>query len=231
MKQPVKRLTVNKMSDGMNDPKFEELLTAVLKAPAPPADLEAKLLAVAAQEPAVEAVDPRIQAAAAANDSLWRRILPAAAVMAVLLFIAWRYEPVQNPVLAREILTHVYAEEKFLESSNRIALNEVNDRMSSRIKAHLEASPATEALEVRFAKDCFVSKQTTMHLIITGETGPVSVMMMPGKIVEKVTAVDDDRFSGTITPVGNGTLIVLGNHREPIGKYTRLVQDNLQWEY
>ena len=211
----------------MNDQEFEKLLQQVLKAPTPPSGLQTSLLAVANEDAGrtVPAATP------AANDSLWRRALPVAACMIVLLGLAWRFQPAEDTPLAQEILRHVYAEERFLNSSNHVSLTEVNSRMSAVIKAQLASSPATNAMDVRFSKDCWIAKQKAMHLIISGDTGPVSVMMLPSKVVQQETVFNDARFTGTITPMGSGTLVVLGNRQEPVRKYASMVQNNLHWEY
>lgn len=210
----------------MNDTRFEQLLDTVLKAPVAPADLQQKLLAI----PAVAAAADR-QAAPASNDSFWRRALPVAACLGLFLVLANRFQPGSNPELEAEILAHVYAEERFLASESHVSLQDVNSRMQERLGAQLQSSPDTEAINVVFAKDCFLAKKLSVHMIVDGDTGPVSLMMIPAHVVERETAISDARFSGTITPVAGGTLVVLGNRREPVRKYFDLINDNMKWEY
>jgi len=211
----------------MNDEQFDRLLERVLRAPEPSASLQQQLLAI---PDLAETADRR--AAAAANDPFWRRALPVAACLALLLSLAYRFQPARNAELEQEILNHVYAEGQFLDNpSDSIPLAEVNTRMERMIGAHIESSPATEALNVHFAKDCWVAKAVTMHLIIDGDTGPVSLMMIPQHVVEKTTAIADSRFSGAITPVDGGTLVVLANRQEPVGKYFSIFTDYVKWDY
>ncbi len=211
----------------MNDEQFDRLLERVLRAPEPSTSLQQQLLTV---PDLAEAADRR--AAAAANDPFWRRALPVAACLALFLTLAYRFQPARNDELQQEILNHVYAERQFLESrSSSIPLAEVNARMERLIGAHIESSPATEALNVHFAKDCWVAKAVTMHLIIDGDTGPVSLMMIPQQVVRKPTAITDSRFAGSITPVEGGTLVVLGNRQEPVGKYSSIFTNYVEWDY
>lgn len=221
------------MSNAMNDQDFEKLLQTVMKAPAVPAQLQDRLMALASDDTAAAAGSPPVQfqQQAANGDSFWRRALPVAASLAIFLLLAYRFHPLQNPPLEQEILRHVYAEERFLESTNQVSLVDVNSRMNAAIKAQLAASPATNGLDVRFAKDCWIAKQVAMHIILRGDTGPVSIMMLPSKMVDHATAINDDRFTGTITPMASGTLVVLGNRKEPLQKYASLVSANLRWEY
>jgi len=210
----------------MNDNDFEQLLETVLKAPASPAGLEQKLLAIPAL---VAAAD--LQAVPASNDSFWRRALPVAACLGLFLLLAQWFQPQSEGELQAEILAHVYAEERFLASEGHVSLQDVNSRMQERLGARLESSPDTEAMNVVFAKDCFLAKKLSVHMIVDGDTGPVSLMMIPARVVARETTISDARFSGTITPVAGGTLVVLGNPQEPVGKYFDLINDHVRWEY
>jgi len=212
----------------MNEQDFEKLLQQVVKAPTPPAGLLSSLLAVASED--INQAAPA-RTMAAANDSFWRRALPVAACMALLLGLAYRFQPAQDTPLSQEILRHVYAEARFLNSTDHVSLAEVNSRMGKTIKAQLESSRDTDVMDVHFSKDCWIAKQVAMHLIIGGDTGPVSVMMIPSQVVHQETVFNDERFTGTITPMGSGTLVVLGNRAEPLGKYTAMVQSHLHWQY
>ena len=210
----------------IDDTQLDQLLNNIMKAPVPPADLQQKLLMVPAL---AEAAD--LQATMASNDSVWRRTLPVAACLGLLLLMAHRFQPMPTAELEAEILAHVYAEERFFASSDHITLQDMNARMEKAIHAHLDASPATEALDVHLAKDCWLAQAVSMHLILTGDTGPVSVLMIPADVADHATTFADDRFSGTITPIEGGTLVVLGNRQEPVAKYLNLINDHMQWDY
>jgi hypothetical protein len=217
----------------MNDQDFDKLLHQVLRAPTPAADLQQRLLALA-NDDALEA-SPTLTVATrppvAANDSLWRRALPVAACLALFLGLANYFQPTSAADLQKEILAHVYGEGQFLESSEHVSLTDVNTRMGEVIGAHLALSPTTEAIDIHWSKDCLVDNEAAMHLIISGETGPVSLMIVPTQVVQAETPINDDRFTGFITPVDGGTLVVLGNRQEPVRKYLNLIDKNLNWEY
>jgi hypothetical protein len=212
------------------DKDFDQLLASVMKAPTPPAGLQQKLLAIPAQ---AETADRQstLASMAASNDSIWRRALPVAACLGAFLLLAYRFQPAPNAALEAEILAHVYAEERFFANSEHITLQDVNARMEKSIGARLEASPATEALDVHLARDCWLAQAVTMHLILDGDTGPVSVMMIPSDAAEQESTFSDSRFTGTITPIDGGTLVVMGNRQEPVGKYFNLINDHMQWDY
>lgn len=216
----------------MNEQKFDQLLQQVLRAPTPAADLQQKLLAIANTDPADNVTVLAATARPlAANDALWRRALPVAACLGVLLILSDRFQPGPAQTIEEEILAHVYAEGQFLASTNHVSLADVNARMGDVIGVQLESSPTTQALDVRWSKDCLVDNEPAMHLIVSGDTGPVSLMIVHEQVVDKELPINDDSHTGFITPVQGGTLVVLGNKQEPVRKYLDLIDENLKWEY
>lgn len=161
---------------------------------------------------------------------LWRA-LPVAAVLLLALGFGLLFQPEADPLLAREILAHIYLEDNTLSDGTVLPGHEVEARMLPVLGEHMPPSGATEALAVSFAKDCMISKQRGMHLVVKGETGPVNLMVLPGRLVARETAIGDDRFAGLMTPASGGTLVVVGNKREPIARYRDLLVRNLRWEY
>lgn len=161
---------------------------------------------------------------------LWRA-LPVAAVLLLALGFGLLFQPEADPTLTREILAHIYLEDTSLSDSPTLSEHEVEARMIPVLGEHMPASGATEALAVTFAKDCMISKQRGMHLVVKGETGPVNLMMLPGRLVARETTIGDARYTGLVTPASGGTLVVVGNKREPIARYRDLLVRNLRWEY
>jgi hypothetical protein len=218
---------------------FEGLLLRVMHAPVAPADLAARLLTLASASDTTNTNTDSIGTNSirtlndrAANDSrFWQRLLPLAAGLVLFLGLALRHPPVIQDELSQQIFSHVYAEGRFLEATDSVSLDSVNTRMEQAMGAQLTASPATKALQVRFAKDCWIAKAVAMHMIVRGETGPVSMMMIPKTVVTKERPIADHRFSGFITPIAGGTLVVLGNPQEPMRKYVDLLSSSMQWKY
>jgi hypothetical protein len=209
---------------------FEGLLLRVMHAPEAPANLAVNLLALASSSD-TDTSNINITERAANDARFWQRLLPLAAGLVLFLGLALRNQPAIQDELSQQIFGHVYAEGRFLEVSDVVSLDSVNTRMQQAMGAQLAASPATKQLQVRFAKDCWIAKAVAMHMIIRGETGPVSMMMIPKTVVTTERAIADHRFSGFITPVAGGTLVVLGNPQEPVRKYVDLLSSSIKWKY
>jgi hypothetical protein len=201
---------------------FETRLHRVLHAPTPSAALQNKLLQIPAQA---------LPNAAANEASFWHRALPLAACMVLVLGLALRFQPQVNDELTGQIMGHIYAEGRYLTSTTTISLDAVNARMKEIIEAELKAADDTRKLDIRFSRYCRIARSKAIHLIIKGENGPVTLMMIPRQVVKTETPIGDKQFSGFITPVRGGTVVVLGAPQEPVRKYINLLSDNMQWKY
>jgi Protein of unknown function (DUF3379) len=201
---------------------FEARLHRVLHAPTPSAHLHHKLLQIPAQA---------LPTAAANEPSFWQRALPLAACLVLVLSLALRFQPQVNDELTGQIMGHVYAEGRYLTSTATISLDAVNARMKELIEAELSAVDDTAKLNIRFSRYCRIARSKAFHIIIKGENGPVSMMMIPKQVVKVETPIGDKQFSGFITPVRGGTVVVLGAPQEPVRKYINLLNDNMKWKY
>lgn len=211
---------------GPSQDAFEARLQAGLNAVQAPAGLQERLLQIPDQ--VLNAAPARVEAA---NESQFlRRLLPAAAALLVAIGIGLYYEPDLNAALASEIFGHIYLEEPFYGEGEVLAMAEVNARLQPVTGDSLPAD-GSAVLEVTFAKDCYIAKKRTMHLVVKGSTGPVNVMMIPDQVVDSEVTISDQRFSGLMTPASGGTLVVVGNKQEPIREYRDLVAAQLEWEY
>jgi hypothetical protein len=198
------------------------------------AALRQKLLQLPDQTENLVIADVSVAPAAlvAGNDNIWRRILPVAACLILVFGLVFYYRPDLNVELENEIFAHVYAEERFLNGDTAIPLNEVNARMENVLGAHLLTSADTKKLNVTFAKDCWIAKGKAMHLIVQGQTGAVTMIMIPASVASSEFNISDEHFRGVVSPTtGGGTLVVIGNKQEPIEEYRKLLSTNLDWEY
>jgi hypothetical protein len=219
------------ISDRITDKELDELIRRELLSVSAPAELRQKLL-----QP--DLLAPRKATVASlfglsANDGIFRRALPVAACLVIALGVAFWTTDKRHAALEEEIFAHMYLEEGLLDrpQADLISLPTVNSRMEEVVGAHLEMSEAVEKLEVTFAKDCWVAKKIGFHLVMKGEKGAVTVMMIPSKDKDVEFNISDSRFDGLVTPTDGGYLVVVGNKQEPIAEHRNLLSGNLDWEY
>ena len=206
---------------------FKSLLEKSLKIPAPATNLEQRLL----QIPDLARMDRHALPAAANDESVIRRLLPVAALLLLALGLGAYLKPDSNAELARDLFSHVYAETPYMNPDGDYSLDTVNTQLGQVVGAHLEASPATESLQVSFVKDCYVAKQIAMHFVLHGNNGDVNVMLLPEQVSGAEFTISDEQFNGIVSPASRGTLVVIGNKQEPIAEYSSLLSSNLGWEY
>ena len=216
----------------LNDQELDELIRRELLSVTAPAELRQKLL-----QP--EQLASRMRARFAilggisANDML-RRALPVAACLLVALGIAF-WSSDERAMLEKEIFTHMYLEGQLDNAGyDEISIATVNARMEDWMGAHLDLAD-DEDVKVTFAKDCWVAKQVAFHLIMKGETGAVTVMMIPARDgaakEQDEFDISDPQYSGLVTPTEGGYLVVVGNKQEAIAEYRNLLSSKLDWEY
>lgn len=220
------------MNRNLNDKELDELIRGTLLSVSAPAELREKLL-----QPEAPAPQPRPwHAFISANDAIFRRILPVAACLVVALGIASWSTTDRQAALENEIFTHMYLEGQLdNENADILPLEIVNTRLKQWMGARLAADRNDSDLDVTFAKDCWVAKQATFHMIMKGQTGAVTVMMIPDREsiggAGREFSISDAKYSGLVTPTERGYLVVVGNKREPLTAYRNLLTGRLEWEY
>lgn len=83
--------------------------------------------------------------------------------------------------------------------------------------------------EVVYAKICPMRDGTGAHLVLVGERGPVTVLVMPGEQIEGRVQVRHDRFAGVILPGARGSIAIVGERGEALAELELLVSQSLRW--
>lgn len=66
------------------------------------------------------------------------------------------------------------------------------------------------------------------HLITNGESGPVTVLVMPGEHIDKNINITSSRFSGAIYSTAYGSLAVVGEKGEKISPIANKMLQNIR---
>lgn len=83
---------------------------------------------------------------------------------------------------------------------------------------------------VRYARLCPFRGETVAHLVVQGEAGPVTVLLLPHEKVDHPVPVDEDGFVGTIAPLeGGGSIAVIGEPGEALAEIQRDVAAAVRW--
>ncbi|MFT5320689.1 MAG: hypothetical protein ACI934_000831 [Pseudohongiellaceae bacterium] len=168
----------------------------------------------------------------AANDSFWRRNAQYAAGLVIALGVLALMLPGKVNPMEELVFNHIYTELSFLNDDTPIPMAVVNNIMNARIGTGFLQSPEMDKLEIDVTEDCWVDLQNGVqgvHMVVKGNVGQVTVMMIPNDPIDTETTISDERFVGMITPTAHGNLVVVGEKDESIQMYSNMLAANINW--
>ncbi len=150
-----------------------------------------------------------------------------AATVVLGLSIALRMSSVfvEYDSLADEVLAHLDHEPYAL----RVSDTPVSDRRLQRIvPASMAVFDRDETL-ITYANPCIINGKRVPHLVVQGQHGPITILLMPEEKVNKETPLDGDTVHGVILPVGGGSIAIIGPREESLEPIQENVRASLTW--
>lgn len=160
-----------------------------------------------------------------------RRTMPAwlavAATVLVAAVLAFRMlgTEISDPSLADEIIAHLEHEPYALRVTDRAV-------SSSRLARVVPASVATldsSAGLITYAQSCVINGHDVPHLVIQGERGPVTILLMPEETVDAPQAINGSSIDGIILPVGRGSIAIIGEQGEDLERIKNSMRNSVAW--
>lgn len=150
-----------------------------------------------------------------------------AATVVIAAFVGVRMvgNDVTYPSLADEILAHLDHEPKAL----RVIDEPVSERRLTKIVPASIANMNHEAGLITYARTCVINGKKIPHLVIQGEFGPVTILLMPDEMIEGAVQIDGQSINGVILPVGSGSVAIIGEDKENLGNIQQSVVDSVSW--
>lgn len=155
------------------------------------------------------------------------RFKPVFAAAASLMVAALAVIAVQYPVtaIANDVVEHIHHEPDLLILTEAVTSDEKIQMVLNQTNINL----ADTDLEILSAKLCPLGKQLAAHLVVRGESGPITVLIFPDKKVRS-GKIDTQEFSGRILPAKHGTIAVVGGKKETSDHMEKLVLESFQWQ-
>lgn len=151
--------------------------------------------------------------------------LAATVVLAAFLGVRMFGAGGEYDTLADEVLAHVDHEPYAL----RITDVPVSDaRLASVVPASVAALDHGAGL-ITYAQTCRINGRDVPHLVIQGERGPVTVLLMPEQTVDGPESIAGQSVSGVILPVGSGSIAIIGERDEPLERIEKRVLNSVTW--
>lgn len=132
------------------------------------------------------------------------------------------YLPGNADPLATNVLAHVNDELQHLREVKN------NSPASLQLLASsLGGSYQDHGMPVNYAGRCQVRSGPGLHLVLRGQQGPVTVLIMPGEFLAEELPIADQRFRGRIFRAPYGSFAVLGESNEAITPVAKQVRESI----
>jgi hypothetical protein len=151
--------------------------------------------------------------------------LAATVLLAVFVGIRAPDMGVMEGTLAEQVLAHVDHEPRAL----RVTSTPVSDSRLTEVVPGNLAEMSHDTGLITYAQSCVINGKTIPHLVIQGEYGPVTILLMPEEKVSAAVSLDGVNIQGVILPVGNGSIAIIGNREERLEHIKKNVLDSVTW--
>ncbi|MDH3614955.1 MAG: DUF3379 domain-containing protein [Gammaproteobacteria bacterium] len=127
--------------------------------------------------------------------------------------------------LAEEVLAHLDHEPYSLRVSDKPV---TNARLAKVVPANIAQMDHNAGL-ITYAQSCVINGKTVPHLVIQGEHGPVTILLMAEENVGMAEALDGENIHGVILPVGTGSIAIIGARDENLERIEKSVVNSVMW--
>ena len=127
--------------------------------------------------------------------------------------------------LAEEVLAHLDHEPWALRITDEAVSD---DRLLRAVPASLAIFERGDAL-ITYAQPCIINGKTVPHLVVQGQHGPVTILLMSGEKISEVTPLDGANVRGVIIPVGDGSIAIIGDREEGLEPIRKDVVNAVTW--
>ncbi len=127
--------------------------------------------------------------------------------------------------LAEEVLAHVDHEQAALRVSSTPVSNA---RLARAVPTDIARMDHSAGL-ISYAQSCRINGKQVPHLVIQGEYGPVTILLMPEEEVAEAVTLDGNNIRGVILPVGKGSIAIIGAREEKLERIENKVLNSVMW--
>ena len=127
--------------------------------------------------------------------------------------------------LTEEILAHMDHEPQALVVTDVAVSDAKLHRVVPSNVADFAQSPAL----ITYAAPCTIKGKVSPHLVVQGQHGPVTIILMPEVAVGEVTPIEGENVHGMIVPVGEGSIAIVGSREEALEPIRKSVIESVTW--
>lgn len=193
---------------------FDERIRAALAVPVPELSLPEL------PEASVTTLEPRRRLTTPA----WFGLAAAAAMVAYigLLFVQ---PDTSGLTLAEQVVAHMDHEPESRVVTTVAVPERTLDAVVSNEVAELEPGIGL----ISYARSCPINGKLIPHLVIQGEHGPVTVLLLPDEPLDGPVPIEGEAIHGVILPLGDGSIAIIGEREHELERIEQRVLDSVRW--
>jgi len=151
--------------------------------------------------------------------------LAATVLLAAFVGLRMTGSEVENVSLADQVLAHIDREPgAFRNTDDPVSAARFESVVAEDI-AHMDRSAGL----ITYAQSCKINGRDVPHLVIQGEHGPVTILLMPHEMITEPQLVNGESVNGVILPVGNGSIAIIGEREERLDKIEKRILNSVTW--
>jgi hypothetical protein len=127
--------------------------------------------------------------------------------------------------LADEVVAHLDHEPAALRVSSTPVSNA---RLANVVSPDIAQMDHSAGL-ISYAQNCRINGKKVPHLVIQGEHGPVTILLMPDEQIAEAVSLDGENIHGVILPVGAGSIAIIGSREEKLERIEKSVVNSVTW--
>lgn len=178
--------------------------------------------------PELPTIDTQNIATMAARKPLSKPVwfaMAASVMVAVVISVRMFGVGITYDSLGDEILAHLDHEPAAL----RVTGAAVSDKRLQKIVSADIARMDHSAGLITYAQSCKINGKRVPHLVIQGESGPITILLMPDEAVAEAEQLEGENIRGVILPVGEGSIAIIGDREEQLDRVEKSVLNSVTW--
>ncbi|MCH9694974.1 MAG: DUF3379 domain-containing protein [Gammaproteobacteria bacterium] len=150
-----------------------------------------------------------------------------AASVALAAFIGFRISDVDTSygTLEEQVLAHMDHEPAAL----KVTSTAVDADRVARVTAASVATMDSNIGLISYAQSCSINGRDVPHLVVQGEHGPITILLMPHEMVNAVRSLSGESIQGVILPVGDGSIAIIGEKEESLEAVKQKMVNSVTW--
>jgi hypothetical protein len=150
----------------------------------------------------------------------------AAGIAAVAMVSLLR--PSDTPSLAEAVVAHMDHE----QASRQVTTVPVAEQALDAVVAPRVSGLPDGIGIVSYASSCVIRGNTVPHLVVQGEAGPITLILLPDEKTERAIELAGEHVHGLILPVGDGSIAIIGGREDQMDEVEatgRRVAETMRW--